>query len=383
MGSAYTPGLKVARRTIVEATRRLPIRGKVLCNKGDRVKAGDIVARAELPGDMETVRLNEVLGVEPSEVEEYLRFGVGDEVEKGDLLAEISAFFGLFTARAEAPCSGRIDFFSTVTGHLGVRKPPVPIDVNAYIDGEIAGVLEGEGVVVRTVGAMIQGIFGVGGEGQGKIRMCTDSPDKVLEPGNLPEDLAGQVAVGGSLARIDTFRRAAELGAVGLVTGGIIDVDLAEYLGYDLGVAITGHEDVPFTLIATEGFGTMAMARRTFDLLSSLEGRIASINGATQIRAGAMRPEIIIPDEDSDVHVGDEMDSTDTELSVGTPIRVIRVPYFGKLGEVVELPPELVTLESGSKVRVLRARLADGEVVTVPRANVEIIRPGSKHAGAR
>ena len=70
MGSAYTPGLKVARRTVVETTRRLPIRGKVLCAKGDRVKARDMVARAELPGDLETVSLNEVRGVGPAAVEE-------------------------------------------------------------------------------------------------------------------------------------------------------------------------------------------------------------------------------------------------------------------------------------------------------------------------
>ena len=61
------------------------------------------------------------------------------------------------------------------------------------------------------------------------------------------------------------------------------------------------------------------------------------------------------------------------ELAVGTPVRIIRVPHFGLLGEVTALPPEPRRLESGSLVRVLRARLADGQEVTVPRANVEII----------
>ncbi len=57
----------------------------------------------------------------------------------------------------------------------------------------------------------------------------------------------------------------------------------------------------------------------------------------------------------------------------GTPIRIIRNPYFGAIGAVVELPIELQRLESGSKVRVLKAQLVDGSIVTVPRANVEII----------
>ena len=60
-------------------------------------------------------------------------------------------------------------------------------------------------------------------------------------------------------------------------------------------------------------------------------------------------------------------------LEVGTPIRVIREPYFGLLGKVTGLPATLQTVESGTEVRVLTAKLDDGRDVTVPRANVEII----------
>ena len=37
------------------------------------------------------------------------------------------------------------------------------------------------------------------------------------------------------------------------------------------------------------------MAQKTFDMLKHRAGSIASINGATQIRAGVVRPEIIVP----------------------------------------------------------------------------------------
>jgi hypothetical protein len=60
-------------------------------------------------------------------------------------------------------------------------------------------------------------------------------------------------------------------------------------------------------------------------------------------------------------------------LEIGTPIRIIREPYFGALASVSALPPQLTTVASGASVRVLDARLADGQTVTVPRANVEII----------
>ena len=41
------------------------------------------------------------------------------------------------------------------------------------------------------------------------------------------------------------------------------------------------------------------MGQQTYDLLSESNGRLASINGATQIRAGVIRPEIIIPINDA------------------------------------------------------------------------------------
>ena len=66
--------------------------------------------------------------------------------------------------------------------------------------------------------------------------------------------------------------------------------------------------------------------------------------------------------------IGDE-----GNLALGTPIRIIREPYFGKLATVAALPPQLTVVGSGASVRVLEATLADGTVVTVPRANVEII----------
>jgi hypothetical protein len=68
------------------------------------------------------------------------------------------------------------------------------------------------------------------------------------------------------------------------------------------------------------------------------------------------------------------VDEDANTLAVGTPIRIIREPYFGGLATVTDLPHQLVRIGSGAEVRVLDARLNDsGEIVTVPRANVEIV----------
>jgi hypothetical protein len=115
------------------------------------------------------------------------------------------------------------------------------------------------------------------------------------------------------------------------------------------------------------------MAQKTFDLLKRNEGKMACINGATQIRAGVIRPELIIPIA-GDVSVRDaDADFREQGLNVGTPVRVIRHPYFGRLGKVTDLPPELQELESGSRARILEVEFDNGERAVVPRANVEML----------
>ena len=174
------------------------------------------------------------------------------------------------------------------------------------------------------------------------------------------------------------IEKAREIGASAVISGGIDDQDLRDFLGYDLGVAITGSEKVGLSLIITEGFGDIAMAERTYELLRSHEGDFAAVNGSTQIRAGVMRPEILIPLEGAKVG-SSGIEDGETELretgilDVGRSVRIIRDPYFGIIGEVASLPSEPYQLDSGSQARILEVKLASGESVIIPRANIELI----------
>jgi len=373
MGTAYTPGLTVSANTVILKTRRLPIKGEVLVQEGEVVQPDTVVARALLPGILQTVRVAQTLGIEPKQIRGALTVKEGDTVEKDQVIAETKGFLGLFRGVAKSPVAGTVELISEVTGHVGVRQPPTVIDVNAYVQGRVVKVLPQEGAVIETQGALIQGIFGVGGERRGTLRVLVGSPNETLTAQHIPNDVAGQILVGGAAVEADAITRAAERGAVGIVAGGIRDTDLIRYLGRDIGVAITGSEDIPLSIIVTEGFGAIQMASRTFRLLKSLEGKTASINGATQIRAGVIRPEIIVPLEDPS-HLPESPPAREAQmLDIGSAVRIIREPYFGRLGTVVELPPELMEIESGTHARVLKAKLDDGTVAVVPRANVEII----------
>lgn len=372
MAHAYTPGLRVTEKTHIIKTRRLPLKGQVVAKKGDAVHAETVVARTDLPGNVQPIKAASILGVHQADLLEVMAKKEGDRVAKDEVMATSKSFFGLFKSQLKSPCDGTVESISAITGQVIVREPPIPVEVDAYIDGMVTEVLPGEGVVVEAEGAFLQGIFGVGGETTGLLDQAVTDPADELGPDRLKPEHKGKVVVGGSRVGIEGIRRAKELGVKAIVVGGIDDSVLRQLLGYDLGVAITGHEQLGVTLVVTEGFGRMAIAGRTFTLLEKFRGRKVSVNGATQIRAGVMRPELVIP---MGVPAGqsEAAQQENLGLTVGSPIRVIRMPNFGRLGEVVELPPELQLVGSEAKVRVLKVKFSDGSVETLPRANVEMI----------
>jgi len=374
MAHAYTPGLKVKRFTIVSKTRRLPIPGEVLAKEGDTVTHDQVVARTQVPGDIHLINVANALGVDPEEVSPFMLKKLKEQVTKNELIAKRTSFFGLFKSFVYAPSDGTIELISEVTGQVALREPYVPVEITAYIPGRVVHVMPRQGVTIRTPAALVQGIFGVGGEAHANLKMVANTPDEVLTPKKIDSSCEGKVLVGGSLVTGEALSKAAKTGVKGIVVGGVEDEDLIKFLGYEIGVAITGQEEVGTTLIITEGFGKMKMPHRTFSLLKSFDGREASINGATQIRAGVIRPEIVIALKDTEVKgLVEEGEETSGGMAPGTPIRVIRDPYFGAIGRVASLPVELQVVETESDVRVVEIELEDGRRAIVPRANVEII----------
>jgi hypothetical protein len=241
----------------------------------------------------------------------------------------------------------------------------------AYIDSTVVDVIPQQGVIVEAACSLVQGIFGIGGEAWGEIVVAVQSPDEPLSSAHLNPDMKSKIIVGGSFLSAETMARAREVGVAGLVVGGIHDKDLRSLLGYDLGVAITGTEQVGFTLILTEGFGAIPMASKTFRLLSAHAGRQASISGATQIRAGVIRPEIIIPLAEAGARTLTQAQHEGIRL--GDPVRVIRDPLFGKIGAVSALPSDLTKIPTESEVRVLEVTFSDGTRAVIPRTNIEVI----------
>ena len=372
MGDAYTPGLTVSPNATVRKTRRLPLSGQVVVERGARVKATDVVARTELPGKVHLINFANKLGVNPDELGGKMLVKEGEPIKQGQRLAESKSFFGLFSSEVDSPIDGTLESVSTITGQGVLREPPQPVEVTAYIDGEVVEIIESEGVVVETRGALVQGIFGLGGEVHATLAVIGEVGGRLHAKSFKPEH-AGKIVVGGADIDLDGIRAAIELGVAGIVVGGFAYHDIRELLGYDIGVAVTGTEQIGITLVVTEGFGHIKMAAATFELLAAHDGESASITGATQIRAGVIRPEVVIPGAGPEAVNSTNGTSEQLGLVVGAPVRCIRAPYFGEIGTVSDLPVELQIMPSETRVRVVEVALAGGETIVLPRANVEVI----------
>jgi hypothetical protein len=372
---AYVPGLRVTELTTLRRERILPLKGDVMVELGQVVSAEDVVARTELPGAIKTVNVVNLLGIEGGHIDEYMLKKVGDSFTAGEVIAQNKPLFGLkfLQSRVIADFDGKVDSVSNITGQVILRHPPRQVAMHAYIDGKVVEVRPREGCIVETSGSFIQGIFGIGGETHGQLIVAVSNPNDMLDAEHIKPEFQNRIIVGGRLFTARAFERAKQVGVAGVIVGGFHDKNLKDILGYDLGVAITGAEQLGLTLVMTEGFGEIAMADKTFTLLKKCEGRRACISGATQIRAGVIRPEVIVPDTEAhgrgETLVSHENIGTQTD----DPVRCIREPYFGRLGKVKRLIPDLQVVGSETKVRVLEVEFDDGSTAIVPRANIEMI----------
>ncbi len=312
------------------------------------------------------------IGCKPSDVPTHMLRQVGQEVKKGQIIAKKGEGQAFFSKTAIAPISGVISEVDDRTGKVTISRPFKEVAVTAYITGRVSSVIEHLGCVVETSGVRLTGMFGVGRESHGTIKVLVSGPDQVLTPDLITSECKGLVLVGGSFVTDEALAKAVSVGAKGVIAGTAGYLNLTQALGVRLGIGITGQEDVDTTVILTEGFGSLSMREELWDTLAALEGLSASINGATQIRAGAIRPEVIVPFPDyREAFSGAK--EVDEDLKAGVRVRIVSDPYFGATGHITEIPRQPQLFETETRAPAVKVELDGGATVIVPRANVEAV----------
>ncbi|MDQ7793765.1 MAG: hypothetical protein RDU89_05010 [bacterium] len=312
------------------------------------------------------------LDVWPRTIGMYLRYREGDEVRQGAALACAPGGVGLLYSYT--PVAGVVEHVDRRTGTVVISRPTLPAEVDAYFPGRVHELVPSLGAVVGTRGDHVLGIFGLGFENHGTLRVLVDSPRAELPAEAVTPDCGGKVLVGGAYIGFEALRLALDRGVHGVIVGGADHTDLERLAGKVIGVGMTGQEELSLTVILTEGFGFMPMNRDLFDLLAGAEGSVVSINGTTQVRAGVVRPEIIVHRGLPDRGGGDLPDRVippAADLVPGTRVRLLRKPHLGQWGIVVRAG-DLAALETEARVTVAEVELENGRRVAVPEANLEV-----------
>ena len=345
----------------------MPGSGEVFVKKGDAVRADDVVAAIRRPGDVHALSVAAQLGLPRGRIRDVLSVDVGDRIAVGQTIAVHRALFGLLSARVVSPVGGIVELVSPVTGQVVVRADPTAIELKAYVSGRVVDVRPGEGVEIEAEVALLHGVLGLGGEALGELAVVRAGGGPLCA-GDLGEAHRGAVVATFGRISLEAMHRAREVGAAALVGGSARGADLVELAGRELNLAATGDEEIGFALLLTEGLGDLGMSVRAAELLSKLEGQRVSVRGVTQVRAGVIRPELIGPPvEGAPLRI----EGASCDIVAGSSVRIVRGKRFGAAGEVVSLPPEPTRIETGAEVLVYVVRLDDGDIVKIPRQNVE------------
>lgn len=353
----YAMESRITALTTIRRERLLPAPGQVLVSVGEMVGPDDVVARCQLPGEVCVVDVSRALGVHRERAAKYVRKQVGDTVQTNDVLAAPGGLFGQLRKSCRSPMDGQI---AEIRGNLIlVESPATTFELRAHIMGRVTNVMPNRGVVISAAGALIQGIWGSGGEAGGVLKVLVDSPQKPLRARAIDVSCHGTVIVGGWILDEKVLEQAVEANVRGIIAGSVSS-ELCPVL-----------ESLPFPVLITEGFGSLPMSTPAFSLLNANAGREAMLSADTQTRLGGRRPEVLIP-----LRADEEMPREGTALSpltVGDQVRALRAPHLGVIGTVADLPNMPQVVESGARLPVAIVEVDDEGKLTIPLANLELI----------
>lgn len=339
--------------TTIVRERLLPVAGKVNAHMNQRVSPTDVIAEATFAREHVLLDVARTFGITANAADKLIKVQQGDRLIQGALVAESA---GIIPRSIKAPRPGRV--MVAGGGQVLMEVGDTRIELRAGLPGVVTQVIAERGVVIRTAGALVQGVWGNGRIDNGLMVNLLEKPDDILTAARLDVSLRGSVILGGQVRDAETLKVAAELPVRGLILS-----SLASSL-------ISNAYQMRFPIMVTEGFGAMPMNSAAFKLLTTNNKREATVNAEHFDRYAGNRPEVIIP-----LPISNEPDEPNNyePFAVGQQVRMRRPPNVGMIGTISTVRPGLSLLPSGLRAPAADVRLENGESVIVPLVNIEVV----------
>lgn len=365
---------------VARIERRLPNAGEVLVRQGQRVEPEEVVARAFLPGTPAIVNLARALSVAPALVERAMVREVGNKVNRGEMLARSSRIGG---RTCLSPISGKIEAVDAETGYVTISPDPVRYELAATVRGLVMEIIPNAGVVIETPAAQVYGVFGLGKERAGVLRLLVTDPSEPIQPEMIDARSAYAIIIGGSGITAAGLRRAVQEQVRGVIVGSIDEAELRAFMGWATpgswrsGIGgwgfpeVASDQSIDLTLVVTEGFGARPMSTPLFDLLANHDRQETLIEGSTRLRAPLQRPRVVIPL--SSRTAGVQIEPPRPALRNGATVRLLDPAHLGHVGQVRAVTASPRRLASRGRAPAVDIVLEDGTTLLLPQADVEVL----------
>lgn len=339
--------------TTVERERSLPVAGEVLVKLNQKVISTDVIAKATWSREHVLIDVSRTLGVSPAAADKLMRVKEDDKVTEG---MEVATSKGIIPRTLRAPSEGRV--VAAGGGQILLETGDTSVQLRAGLPGTVVQVIHDRGVIIRTIGALIQGVWGNGRIDTGILLNLTEKPDDVLAASRLDISMRGSVILAGFVRDAETLQAAAEIPVRGIILSSISPA------------LLHAAQQQRYPIVAIDGFGKVPMNSSAYKLITSNAKRETTLNAESFNRYTGARPEVIIP-----LPISQEppLPEDIKNLEPGQTVRMRRAPFPGSIGTLSKIRPGLSTLSSGLRAQAADVKLENGEQILVPLVNLEIV----------
>ncbi len=369
---------------LLEKTRRFPLTGDILVEKGDRVQPDTLLGYHSAEERLHVMKID----VHDARLQGMLIKRPGDTVKRGETIALSTFFAGLGITEYCAPVDGTVVSVDTVTGSVVIREFPEPL--KALLPGVVSDIHSNEAVSISCRGAYIEGVYALGQSNGGRLAVLVNSADESISAQHISYKYAGCVIVIGCSCNHEHLMAALKSRVCGVITAAadldglsrfarlVTGLDKQEYetrfgASHDRRSRFEDDEWTPvLPVIVTEGFGEAPMRDTVFRLLKKHEGKYAYVHIPGPYSEYAEPPQVLVP-HDAPEDASAACREPRIEIRQGLRVRLIGSCRFGQVGVVEDIVSQDTGLRAGSCVLSVRVRLLSGECVTVPKNNVEVV----------
>ncbi len=337
----------------IQRERLMPVGGRIVARRGQQVSPVDVVAEYMLQPEHLLLDIGRGLGLSPKEADHYIQRRAGDEVGEGDVIA---GPVGIGRRVVRTPSSGTV--VVTGGGQVLLQLDGEFTELKAGYSGVVTDIVDDRGVVIDSIGSLIQGVWGNGKINFGLLNLLAHSPDELVTPAMMEVRLRGSVVMACYCEDEKVLTSAEELPIRGMV---LASMDSA---------LIPAAMKASYPIVLVEGFGKLPMNQDAFDILISGAMREASVIAEPLDRITNTRPEVVIALPEG---VPPEILTETIAFEIGQTVRVVSPPYKSLVGKLTNLQPGLSVLPSGLRAQTAGVRLLNGDIVQVPLANLEVI----------